>query len=172
MRAVPLVPVRVRSSCTSTRVVVQGDKSRETATLLNQRTRHGWLCLSGNYRLREGAAWPNPLIDANRVIAWAREHAADHRADPRQIYLVGRSAGGHMALDAALTPGQTRFQPGFEAADTPVLAAVSLYGYLGARTTDPASDPSDLAGPDSPPMLLVQGGSNTGLGQPVSTVRG
>lgn len=150
---------------------VQGRKSRESVTLLNQLASHGWLCLSANYRLREEGAWPHPLVDAKRAIAWAREHAADHGADPGEIYLVGGSAGGHIALNAALTSGQGRFQPGFEDADTSVRAAVSLYGYLGARSADRASNPSELAGPDSPPMLLIQGGNDTGLFQPVSTAR-
>lgn len=150
---------------------VQGGKSREAVTLLNQLAAHGWLCLSADYRLREAATWPNPLIDAKRAIAWAREHAREHDADPDQVFLAGGSAGGHMALNAVLTPDDDRFQPGFEDADTSVTAAVSLYGYLGGRSSDPASSPVALAGPDAPPMLLVQGGNDTGLGVPVSTAR-
>lgn len=142
---------------------IQGGKSREAVTLLNQLAAHGWLCISADYRLRAEAAFPNPLVDAKRAIAWAREHAGDHGADPSQVFLVGCSAGGHMAVSAALTPNDPRFQPGFEDADTTVAGVVSLYGYLGARTHDPASSPVGLAHPDAPPMLLIQGGSDTDL---------
>lgn len=151
---------------------IQGNKSRESVTLLNQLAAHGWWCLSANYRLRADAAWPNPLIDAKRAIAWAREHAAENGADADQVFLAGGSAGGHMALNAALTAGDPRFQPGFERADTSVLAAVSLYGYLGGRSDDPASSPTDLAGADSPPLLLIQGANDTGMGAPIDTIRG
>lgn len=148
---------------------VQGNKSRETVALLTRLASYGWLCLSANYRLRDAAAWPNPLLDAKRVIAWAREHARDHGADAEHVVLVGGSAGGHLALNAALTPGEARFQPGFEDADTSVSAAVSLYGYLGTRSTDPAGGPAGLAGPTSPPILLIHGGSDSVL--PARTAR-
>lgn len=142
---------------------VQGGKSREAVTLLNQLAAHGWLCLSANYRLRAGAAFPNPLVDAKRAIAWAREHATELGADAGNVFLVGGSAGGHIAINAALTPNDARFQPGFEGADTSVCGAVSIYGYLGPRSEDPTSFPAELAGPDAPPLLLVQGANDTAL---------
>lgn len=100
-------------------------------------------------------------MDAKRVIAWVREQAADLGADPLQVFLVGCSAGGHMAVSTALTPNQGRFQQGFETADTSVAGVVSAYGYLGARTRDPASSPVKLAHRHAPPMLLIQGANDT-----------
>lgn len=142
---------------------VRGRKSREAVNLLNQLAAHGWLCISANYRLRADAAFPNPLLDAKRAIAWAREHAAENGADPTQLFLAGCSAGAHMAVSAALTPNQPRFQPGFEQIDTTVAGVVSFYGYLGARTEDPASSPLALAQAQAPPMLLIQGRNDTML---------
>lgn len=97
------------------------------------------------------------------MIAWVRDKAGELGADPTQVFLVGCSAGGHLAVSAALTPNQVRFQPGFESADTSVAGAVSLYGYLGPRTHDPASAPVDLVHLDAPPMLLIQGANDTAL---------
>lgn len=131
--------------------------------LLHRLAAAGWLCASVDYRLREHGAFPNPLVDVKRAIAWAREHAAEHDADPAEVYLIGGSAGGHLALGAALTPDDERFQPGFERADTSVAAAVSLYGYLGPRSADPASAPASLAGPTSPPLMLVDAANDTVL---------
>ena len=142
---------------------VQGGKSRESVTLLNQLADHGWVCFSANYRLRSQGEFPQSLVDAKRVIGWVRAHAGEHGTDPDQIFLVGCSAGGHLAISAALTPGDPRFQPGFERADTRVAGAVSLYGYLGPRSSDPASSPAVLARPDSPPILIVQGARDTAL---------
>ncbi len=140
---------------------VQGGKSREGVVLLNQLAGRGWLCISANYRLRGAGAFPNPLVDAKRVIAWAREHAAEYGADPSQVFLAGASAGGHLAVSAALTSDQARFQPGFEQAETSVRGVIVLYGYLGPRTSEPSSSPAELARPDAPPLLIISGEYDT-----------
>jgi acetyl esterase/lipase len=147
---------------------VQGGKSREGVAMLNQLAAHGWLCLSPNYRLGSAGRHPNPLVDTKRLIAWIRDHAHEHGADPSQVFLSGSSAGGHLAVSAALTPDRPELQPGFETADTSVAAAVVLSGYLGARTADPSSSPALLARPDAPPMLVVHGAYDT-LVPPSST---
>jgi acetyl esterase/lipase len=56
--------------------------------------------------------------------------------------ITGGSAGGHLASLAALTPNLADFQPGFEDADTSVVAAVPFYGVYdfvnrhGTSSTD------------------------------------
>jgi len=142
---------------------VQGGKSRESVTLLNQLADHGWFCVSANYGLRSQGAFPQSLVDTKRVIAWVRAHAGEYGADMDQIFLVGGSAGGHLALSAALTASDPRFQPGFEQADTRVAGAVTLYGYLGSRSADAASSPAGLARPDAPPILIVHGAKDTAI---------
>ena len=76
------------------------------------------MCLSANYRLRPAATFPDHLIDLKKVIAWVREHGLEYGADPTVIFAAGSSAGGNLALLAALTPNQPAFQPGFERTDT------------------------------------------------------
>ena len=51
-------------------------------------------------------------------------------------------AGAHPASTIALTPNDPAFQPGFEAADTLVAAAIGFYGYYG-RVDGPGSSPLD-----------------------------
>lgn len=138
---------------------VRGGKSRESVALLNQLANHGWFCVSANYGLRTHGTFPQPLVDTKRVIAWVRANAGEHGTDPCQIFLAGGSAGGHLAISAALTAGDPRFQPGFEQADTKVAGAISLYGYLGPLSNDPAS----LARKDAPPLLIVHPQSDTTL---------
>ena len=140
---------------------VRGGKSREGVLLLNQLAAHGWLCLSVNYRLGTAGEHPNPLMDTKRVIAWIRANAQKYDADPAQVFVIGSSAGGHLAVSAALTAGHTGFQPGFEAVDTSIAGVIVLYGYLGARTTARSSSPALLARPDAPPMLIVHGANDT-----------
>lgn len=140
---------------------VRGGKSREGVTLLNQLADHGWLCVSANYGLRSQGTFPQPLVDTKRIIAWLRDHADELGGDPDQIFLVGGSAGGHLAVSAALTAQDSRFQPGFEGVDTTVAGAVALYGYLGPRSPDPASSPLNLTRPDAPPVMIVCGARDT-----------
>ena len=67
-----------------------------------------------------------------------------------------------MAALAALTPNDPEFQPGFEAADTSVTAAISLYGYLGSYYgRGHASSPGAHLHTDAPPFFIAQGARDT-----------
>lgn len=135
-----------------------GRKSRESLPLLHRLAGEGWLCISANYRLRAAGRFPNSLIDAKAVIAWARTHAAEHGADPSVIVVAGGSAGGHLASMAALTPNDPAFQPPGPEVDTSVAAAVCLYGYYGPRSSGaPPSSPEDRITSEAPPFLLAAG---------------
>ncbi|MBV9797407.1 MAG: alpha/beta hydrolase [Solirubrobacterales bacterium] len=136
-----------------------GRKSRECRPLLHRLARQGWVCVSATYRLGAAGRFPNSLIDANRVICWARSHAAEYGADPSVVIVAGSSAGAHLAAMAALTPNDPAFQPGFEHADTAVSAAICLYGYYGERdSVGPLpSSPGVCADCNVPPFLVAHG---------------
>ncbi|MGH2896131.1 MAG: alpha/beta hydrolase [Solirubrobacteraceae bacterium] len=135
-----------------------GRKSREARPLLYRLASEGWLCISANYRLRAAGRFPNSLIDAKSVIAWARAHAFEHGADPSLIVVAGGSAGGHLASMAALTPNDPAFQPAGADVDTTVGAAICLYGYYGPRTSGaPPSSPQDYITREAPPFLVAAG---------------
>ena len=88
-----------------------GRKSFEARPLMLHFARRGWVCISANYRLRPAATFPDFLVDAKRVIAWARAHAGDYGGDPERVFIAGSSAGAHLAATAALT----RERPGVPA---------------------------------------------------------
>ena len=141
-----------------------GGKSREGRPLLLRFARRGWVCISANYRVRPAATFPDFVIDAKRVVAWARAHAAEYGADPGRVILAGSSAGAHLGAIAALTANDPAFQPGFEDADTSVSAYVGLYGYYGpvrTRTAGLASAPAEYVHPDAPPCLIAHGSQDT-----------
>lgn len=41
--------------------------------------------------------WPNPLLDASAAMAYIRDHAEEFRIDPDYVFVIGFSAGGHLA---------------------------------------------------------------------------
>jgi acetyl esterase/lipase len=137
-----------------------GRKSLYSRALLVELARHGWVCLSASYRLRPRAVFPDYLVDAKKVIAWARSHAAEYDADPSVVFIAGSSAGAHLAVTAALTHDDLAFQPDFEDADTSVTGAIGLFGYYGPvdRGRQPLpSSPFDYVRPDAPPILVAHG---------------
>ncbi|MFJ5924389.1 alpha/beta hydrolase [Kitasatospora sp. NPDC092948] len=137
----------------------QGRKNTQSLPLLHRLASQGWVCISANYRLRPASSHPDHLIDAKKVIAWAREHAVEYGAHPEAaVFASGSSAGAHMAALAALTPNDPAYQPGFEEADTSVTAVIALNGYLGTYFDgNPATSPVNLARPDAPPFLIAHG---------------
>jgi acetyl esterase/lipase len=88
----------------------------------------GWVCFAPNYRMSPKSSWPAHIEDVKRSIAWIREHGAEYGADPSFILVTGGSAGGHLAALAATSQNDPAFQPGFEAADTSLQAAIPHYG--------------------------------------------
>lgn len=49
-----------------------------------------------NYRLSPQVKHPEHVRDVARAFAWARAHIAEHGGSPRQLFLLGHSAGGHL----------------------------------------------------------------------------
>lgn len=58
--------------------------------------------VSINYRLAPAHRWPAQLEDTRAAVAWVRAHIAEHGGDPARLALMGHSAGGHLALMAAM----------------------------------------------------------------------
>jgi acetyl esterase/lipase len=105
-----------------------GKKDQQGLPIVYHFASRGWLCVQPNYRLCPDATFPDPMIDIKRAIAWVHRHGREHGADPRQVFIAGGSAGGHLSALAALTMNDPAYQPGFEDADTSVVAAIPLYG--------------------------------------------
>jgi acetyl esterase/lipase len=105
-----------------------GKKDQQGLPIVYHFASRGWLCVEPNYRLCPDATFPEPIVDIKRAIAWVHEHAHEFGGDPQQIFLTGGSAGGHLSALAALTINDPTLQPGFEDADTSVVAAMPLYG--------------------------------------------
>lgn len=60
-------------------------------------TARGVTFVSAGYRLAPGHVFPTGYEDAQRALAWVREHIAASGGDPRRVFAGGHSAGGHYA---------------------------------------------------------------------------
>jgi acetyl esterase/lipase len=163
-----------------------GDKRRSGRPLIHHLAEAGWLVVVPNYPLSPVATFPEHLFGLKRALAWMRNQAGDLGADPGAIAVAGGSSGAHLAALMALTPGQPRYQPGFEGDDTSVQAAAVFYGVYDLlnrnrtrddwplisrdlmkrhRSEDPdafhLASPLDQVGPQAPPFLVVHGANDS-----------
>ncbi|MGX9789169.1 alpha/beta hydrolase [Mycobacterium sp. MMS18-G62] len=105
-----------------------GMRRPQAYPLLSHLAERGWVCVSIDYRVSPRYTWPDHIVDVKRALAWIKEHIAEFGGDPDFVAITGGSAGGHLCSLAALTADDPQYQPGFEDADTSVVAAVPIYG--------------------------------------------
>jgi acetyl esterase/lipase len=105
-----------------------GMRRPQAYPMLSHMAERGWICVSMAYRVSPRNTWPAHIVDVKRALAWIKENIADYGGDPDFVAITGGSAGGHLTALAALTPNDPQWQPGFEDADTSVVAAVPIYG--------------------------------------------
>jgi acetyl esterase/lipase len=124
---------------------------------------HGITVYDIQYRLAPDTTFPGQLDDVLCVLGHIRAHAAEDRVDPERVALVGRSAGGHLALLAAYRAGRDPVPQGCTA-PARVRGVISLYG------------PTDLAMgyavPASPDLIGGSAAIASFMGGPPDTLRG
>lgn len=80
---------------------VQGNKQENEeiyANIGHYFARNGVLTLIANYRLAPKNQWPAGIEDMAAIIRWINGNIREYGGDPRQIFLMGQSAGaGHVA---------------------------------------------------------------------------
>lgn len=57
----------------------------------------GYNCFLVNYSVNEKAAFPRPVEDVSKAIVHIRRNAEKYNIDPEKVYVIGFSAGGHLA---------------------------------------------------------------------------
>lgn len=104
----------------------KGDASLFSAFLAD----HGYTVFDVQYRLAPQPNWLTATGDMKCAVGWVKQHAStpDWNIDPKRLTLLGRSAGGHLALLVGYTPGDPKLPPSCDAADTAVESVVDFYG--------------------------------------------
>lgn len=77
-----------------------GDKE-QLPELNSYLAKQGYHVVSINYRLAPDNLYPAPIEDVAKAIAHIRKNAEQMSIDSNRLVLLGRSAGGQIALDAA-----------------------------------------------------------------------
>jgi hypothetical protein len=72
------------------------------------------VCINANYRLSPAARFPDHLVDAKEVIAWAREHGPEYGADPTRVFVPGSTHSTYSTPSASKvsSTGSKLSQPG------------------------------------------------------------
>ncbi len=136
----------------------------------------GYVAVLPDYRTYPAVKFPGFNEDAAAAVRWVRDNIADHGGDPAQIYLMGHSAGAHIA--AMLTLDERYLTQAGVPADT-VRGMIGLAGpysfdplkYKSVRAVFEGIDNSDEARPiafvdGSEPAMLLLHGSDDGTVYP------
>jgi acetyl esterase/lipase len=128
----------------------------------------GYVAVLANYRHYPQVKMPGFMDDAARAALWAAAHAGEFGADAQRLYLMGHSAGSHLAALVTLDP---RYFAALGKPAPPIAGVIGLSGpydflplmeadvqdMFGPPSNYPDSQPINFVRSDAPPMLLVHG---------------
>jgi acetyl esterase/lipase len=128
----------------------------------------GVIAVLPNYTLYPRARFPTFMRDAASAVAWAHAHAREWGGDPDRLFVVGHSAGAHIAVLLALDPeylqqvgGSTQWLRGVVGLAGPYDFLPFTDAYLNDLFGPPErfalSQPINFVRPDAPPILLMHG---------------
>ena len=95
----------------------------------------GYVAATMTYRLEDEAPWPAPIEDAKCAVRWLRHHAHEIGGDPDRIIFGGDSAGAHLAVMTALTPGRDEGDGGWHDVSSMVQGCVLFFPPVDMRST-------------------------------------
>ena len=136
-------------------------------------TARGFVTVICGYRRHPRVRFPSFVEDGAGAIAWTRKHIQAYGGDPDRIFLMGHSAGAHLATLVALDPRYLRAVGGdptwvrglvgisgpysFDALpDEPALRDI-----FGPENRSQSAQVADYVDPSCPPMLLITGARDT-----------
>lgn len=166
-----------RSSQTPSRLIIffyggawESGSKDDYAFVASSLTDAGYAVIIPDYRLYPDVRFPAFVSDAARATAWSLENAGRFNIDRRCVFVMGHSAGAHIAALLALNPDYlgrhgiaTRPFAGFIGLSGPYDFLPLESPRLEAIFPEPerqASQPVRFASADAPPTLLVHGGDD------------
>ena len=135
-------------------------------------TSKGFLVVIPDYRVYPDVLFPAFVEDAAHAFRWAKDHAGEFGGDPARVFVMGHSAGAHIA--ALLTYDQ-HFLNGVGLHERSIRGFIGLAGpydflpltderfkiIFGPEPGRAASQPINFVDGNEAPALLVYGGKDT-----------
>jgi acetyl esterase/lipase len=144
-------------------------------------TAQGFVVVVPDYRVYPGVPYPEFVEDGARAVAWTHREIARFGGDPARIFLMGHSAGAHIAAMLAYDE-EFLARQGLRRADVRGLIGLAgPYDFLPFSDADVRAVFSSAASPQAtqpihyvrggePPSLLITGDADTTV-KPGNTVR-
>lgn len=131
----------------------------------------GALVLVPDYRKAPKHPFPTFMTDTATAVAWARTHAAGLGGDPSRIYVMGHSAGAHIAV---LLATDRRYLAGAGLEPRDLRGVIALSGPYELKPSDEElmqvvfgkgddwrdANPMEFIDGDEPPFLLMHGSTD------------
>lgn len=128
----------------------------------------GYLAVIPDYTVYPAARFPTFLEDAAQALRWTRDHAAHFHGAPDQLFVMGHSAGAHIATMLAF---EKRWLAGVDLCNARDLAGAIglagpyhfeidtdlLRGVFGPPERRAVTQPLAHVTRDAPPLLLATG---------------
>ena len=135
-------------------------------------TRYGATVVIPDYRTYPTGVFPDFMHDAAAAVAWTYKNIAQYGGDPKKIYLMGHSAGGHivtlLALDKQYLVAQglsTNVLAGVVGLAAPTNFAATLEAKyrpaFGNQAELERAQPIRYVRGDAPPLLLLHGADDS-----------
>lgn len=131
----------------------------------------GFIAVLPDYRLYPQVQWRGFLADGAAAYAWVEKHIANYHGNPHRIFLMGHSAGAHIAAMVALDQA-LRVQAGSRIAPCGMIGLAGPYDFL--PFTDPRAaqvfsvakhpietQPIHYVDGSDPSLLLLVGDADT-----------
>jgi acetyl esterase/lipase len=150
-----------------------GDKA-EYPFLADAFIEHGYVVVPILYRVAPQVQFPAFVQDAALAVRWVKDHIASYGGDPSRVYLMGQSAGAHIAAMVALDSVYLA-EVGLQRSDLRALVGqAGPYDFraflegdpptqkaMGPREGWPRTQPINFVDGKAPPMLLQHGLSDS-----------
>ena len=129
---------------------------------------HGVIVVIPDYRKFPNVRFPAFMDDAANATKWTLDHIAEFGGDPKRVFVMGHSAGGHIAALLACDKrylAKVGLTPSDLAGMIGLAGAYAFLPYVDDEAEifgdDPKgrydSQPINFVDGDEPPMLLLQG---------------
>ena len=131
---------------------------KERVPGLSYLAQRGFVIAALEYRGSECAPFPAQTLDAKMGVRYMKKHAKEYGINPKNVFLMGDSSGGHTAIMAAFSYGIKELEEADTRSTGPIVKGViDLYGPTNFATMNNEPTSQDHRTPDSPEGMEIGG---------------